>query len=77
MIIHRCDICKKNVAHLETIVLYKKSFDYCINCKAEAERIKEKFKREYEYENVILSSRLKAKEKKFLSEINKEQEENK
>lgn len=72
MIIHRCDICKKNVAHLETIVLYKKSFDYCINCKTEAERIKEKFNKEYEYEYAILSSRLKGKENKYLSEIKEE-----
>lgn len=69
MIIHRCDICKKNVAHLETMVLYKRTFDHCVNCKMEAEKIKEKFKREYDYEYTLLDSRVKAKENKILSEI--------
>lgn len=69
MIIHRCDICKKDVVHLETMVLYKKSFDYCMNCKGEAERIKEEFKKEYDCEYAILNNKLKSKEKQYLYEL--------
>ena len=69
MIIHKCDICKKDVLHLDSIVLYKKSFDYCRNCKMEAERIKEEFKKEYDCEYAILNNKLKSKEKQFIYEL--------
>lgn len=51
------------------MVLYKKKFDYCRFCEKEAEEIKMKFQREYEYEYTILDSRLKAKEGRVIREI--------
>ena len=32
MIIYKCDICKKRVGKIESIVLYKTRLDYCNNC---------------------------------------------
>lgn len=71
MIIHKCDICNKTAKSLDTIILYKRSFDYCSECKMEMEKLKESFKREVEEEYTILESRLRAKETKFLSKIKK------
>lgn len=70
MIINRCDICKKDVAHLDSIVLYKKSFDYCINCKMEAEKIQKEFKKEYDCAYAILDCSLVTKERQYLYDIN-------
>ena len=54
---------------LYSIVLYKKSFDYCRNCKMEAERIKEEFKKEYDCEYAILNNKLKSKKNQHFCAI--------
>lgn len=69
MIIQKCDLCNKIVPYLDTVVLYKRSFDYCKDCKKEAEKIMEEYNKEIKYENVILDSRLKSKEKNIISKI--------
>lgn len=40
MIIYKCDICKKQVDHIDSIVLYKTKLDYCKNCETKANKIK-------------------------------------
>lgn len=40
MIIYKCDICKKQVDNIESIVLYKTKLDYCEKCKTKADKIK-------------------------------------
>lgn len=72
MIINKCDLCGKTVLHLDTIILYKRSFDYCKTCKEKAEKIINEYKREIEYEAVMLDSRLKSKEKNILHKIKTE-----
>lgn len=72
MIINKCDLCGKTVMHLDTIVLYKNSFDYCRNCKEKAEKIIDEYKKELEYEAVMLDSRLKSKERNILHKIKME-----
>lgn len=69
MIIFQCDICKNKTSQIDTLVLYKKSIDYCHKCKEEVEKMKQDYKREIDYENVMLDSRLKSKEKNIISKI--------
>lgn len=40
MIIYKCDLCKKQVGKIETLILYSRSIDYCDNCKTIATKIK-------------------------------------
>lgn len=69
MKIYKCDVCGKSVNYLNTIILYKKSFDYCNKCKEQAEEIKDNFKKEVEYENIGLDSRLKTRERSIISKM--------
>lgn len=45
MIIQQCDICKRKVPILDTVVLYKKSIDYCEKCKNKVEKAKKNMKK--------------------------------
>lgn len=69
MIIQQCDICKREVPILDTLILYKKSIDYCERCRSKVEKLKQEYKREIEYEYCILDSRLKAKEKELIKRL--------
>ena len=69
MIIQKCDICNREVLALDTMILYKRPIDYCYKCKEEVEKMKQEYKREIEYENVMLDSRLKSKEKNIISKV--------
>ena len=69
MIIQKCDLCGRNVSSLDTVILYKNSFDYCKECKKEAEKIINEYNREIECENAILDSRLRAKERNIINRI--------
>lgn len=71
MIIYKCDLCKKETLHLDTMILYKRGFDYCNECKEKAEEIKQRYKRKIEYEYCMLDSKLKLIEKQYLAEIRK------
>lgn len=69
MIIRKCDICNREVSILDTMVLYTKPIDYCCKCKEEAEKIKQEYKQEVEYENATLDSRLRSKERNIIHRI--------
>lgn len=69
MIIRKCDICNREVSILDTIVLYTKPIDYCCECRGEAEKIKQEYKQEVEYENATLDSRLRSKERNIIHRI--------
>lgn len=51
MIIYKCDICKKRVGKIESIVLYKTRLDYCNNCELIANKIKKSISNSIEYYN--------------------------
>jgi hypothetical protein len=51
MIIYKCDICKKQVNNIESIVLYKTKLDYCESCKTKANKIKKAMANSIEYYN--------------------------
>ena len=72
MIIQQCDICKRKVPILDTVVLYKKSIDYCEKCKDKVEKIKKEYKKEMEYEYCVLDSRLKSKERNLIKKLEQE-----
>lgn len=72
MIIQQCDICKRKVPILDTVVLYKKSIDYCEKCKNKVEKAKQEYKREMEYEYCELDSRLKSKERNLIKKLEQE-----
>ena len=53
MIIQQCDICKRKVPILDTVVLYKKSIDYCEKCKNKVEKAKKEYEKEIEYRKMF------------------------
>lgn len=67
MIIQKCDICNRECLISGTIVIYKRYIDFCFSCKGEAEKIKESFKKEIDFEFSILDSRLRSKENKMIN----------
>ena len=69
MIIQKCDICNREVTIFDTVVLYSKSIDYCIECRGKAEKIKQAYKREIECQMIMLHSKLKAKELNIIKDI--------
>lgn len=66
MIIQKCDICNRECSISGTIVIYKRYIDYCFLCKEEAEKLKELFKKEIDFEFGVLDSRLRSKENKMI-----------
>ena len=69
MIIKKCDVCKKEVDYLNTVILYKTPIDYCNKCKNKIQNLIEDFKKEVAFENVMLDNNLKQKEKKYLKKF--------
>lgn len=69
MIMYTCDICGKSVNYLETMVIYRRSFDYCLKCRKEVEGIREEFKKEIDYQYVLLDAGLRSKEDNIISRI--------
>ena len=69
MIIKKCDVCNKEVNNLNTIILYKKSIDYCNECKIIVEQMVSDFQKDVDFENVMMDNSLRKKEKKYLKKI--------
>lgn len=65
MIIQRCDLCNKQSSFLQSMVLHKKTIDYCSACKEKAEQIKEDFRQVIKQEYMIYESRLRKAEQDF------------
>jgi hypothetical protein len=66
MIIYKCDICKKQVEQIESIVLYKTKLDYCENCKTKANKIKKAIANSIEYYNKEADKQIIEAEKNIL-----------
>ncbi len=49
MIIYKCDLCKKEVSKIESLILYKHTVDYCSNCIQKAKVIRNAMKHSIEY----------------------------
>lgn len=66
MIIYKCDICKKRVGKIESIVLYKTRLDYCNNCELIANKIKKSISNSIEYYNSEADKQILEAEKNIL-----------
>ena len=49
--------------------IYRRSFDYCLKCRKEVEKIREEFKKEIDYQYVLLDAGLRAGEERIFSGI--------
>ncbi len=68
-IIGKCDLCNRNTTDLNSIILYKKHFDYCQKCEKKAEEIKNKFKDDIQEEYLWFERNLERIEKNFYKKI--------
>ena len=66
MIIYKCDLCKKKVDKVESIILYSKRIDYCKECKEKASRIKRAMQKSIQYYNDELDKQIKEAEENIL-----------
>ena len=73
MIIQICDICNKEVKHLNTMVLYKQPIEYCEKCREKVQEVVEEFKKELDFEREVMNVSLKNKEKKYIKSLKEEQ----
>lgn len=65
MIIQQCDLCNKKTTAIKSIVLHKKTIDYCTDCEKKANKIVEDFKQIIKQEYILFECRLKRAEQKF------------
>lgn len=66
MIIYKCDICKKKVDKIESVVLYKTKLDYCDNCRTTANKIRKALSKSIEYYNSEADKEIIEAEKNIL-----------
>ena len=66
MIIYKCDICKKQVDKIESVVLYKTKLDYCDNCKTTVNKIRKALSKSIEYYNSEADKEIIEAEKNIL-----------
>lgn len=66
MIIYKCDICKKKVEKIESVVLYKTKLDYCENCSTVANKIRKALSKSIEYYNSEADKEIIEAEKNIL-----------
>lgn len=73
MIKIKCDICKEEVTRLESLILYRKTIDYCNNpnCYRKALKIRKELEKEVKVQNIHFNSALRNKENQLMREINK------
>ena len=75
MIIYKCDICKKKVDKIESVILYKTKSDYCENCKTTVNKIRKALSKSIEYYNTESDKHIVEAEKniirRYTNEIHK------
>lgn len=69
MLIKKCDLCKRNAKRITTIILHKKTFDYCNKCKPKADKILEEFRKIMKLEYLEYEEKLKKEEKIFYKNV--------
>lgn len=68
-IIGECDLCGKKTKNLNSIILYKKSIDYCNDCKNKAKEIKKEFKKQIQEEYLWFERTVEKIERNFYKGI--------
>lgn len=68
MVTYRCDICHRKVKEeeLETLILYKRSIDYCDKCATKANAIKNALKKSIRFYYNELDKQIQEAEKNIL-----------
>lgn len=66
MIIYKCDICRKKVDKIESVVLYKTKIDYCESCRTTANKITKLLSKSIEYYNSEADKEIIEAEKNIL-----------
>lgn len=66
MIIFKCDLCKKKVEKIDSIVLYKTKLDYCKECKDKIKDIKRAMKTSIDYFNKEANKKIIQAEKEII-----------
>ena len=66
MIIYKCDICKKKVDKIESVILYKTKLDYCDNCETTVNKIRKALSKSIEYYNSEADKEIIEAEKNIL-----------
>lgn len=69
MIKFKCDICNKNTTTLETVILHKRTIDFCTDCKQKVDNIVEEFYKEKLQEYLKYEQRLKQIEKDIINKM--------
>ena len=67
MIIYKCDICKKKVDKLDTVILYSKRLDYCEKCNKKVAKMRKTMKYSIDYYNKEYDEKLKQIEESIIS----------
>lgn len=49
MIIYKCDLCKKEVSKIDSLILYKNKVDYCSDCIQKAKVIRKAMKHSIDF----------------------------
>ena len=70
MISFKCDLCGKKTTRLRTVVLYKKSIDYCPSCSKKMQKLLEEFKGEMRVRYLQYEKSIKELEEDFLKKKN-------
>ena len=66
MIIYKCDLCKKEVSKIESLILYKHSVDYCSDCIQKLKVIRNAMKHSIEYFKAEANKNIEQAEKNIL-----------
>lgn len=66
----KCDLCGKKTTTLRTVVLYKKSIDYCPNCERKIKKLLEEFRGEMRVRYLKYEKSIKELEEEFLEKKN-------
>lgn len=66
----KCDLCGKKTTTLRTVVLYKKSIDYCSSCERKMKKLLEEFRGEMRVRYLSYEKSIKELEEEFLEKKN-------
>lgn len=66
MIIFKCDLCKKEVIKIESLVLYKHTVDYCSDCIQKAKVIRNAMKHSIDFYKAEANKNIEEAEENIL-----------
>ncbi len=67
MIIYKCDLCKKEVSKIDTLILYKHTVDYCEDCIQKAKVIRRAMKHSIDFYKAEANKEIEEAEENILN----------